>query len=191
MARAILGQTLTSSEGSRSGSLALGEIHNEIRRDYMRADAWLLMDIVNEQLVRPLVELNFGPEVPAPRWTIDTAAELDLADEVGVDRQLLQMGVPLPQRYFYEKYGRPAPIGGDARLNTTTRTSTSTPAVRNSDGNEVRVKLGWPRSPGATAQPRRWTPRSNPSTPGGATGEDTRATDNESENEAEKMKGQK
>lgn len=192
MARAILGQTLTSSEGSRSGSLSLGEIHNEIRRDYMRADAWLLMDIVNEQLVRPLVELNFGPEIPAPRWTIDTAAELDLADEVGVDRQLLQMGVPLPQRYFYEKYGRPAPIGGDARLQYD---DSNVYQYHLQFGiltvNEVRVKLG--------LAPVAWGDRPtspvdasiNPSTPGGATGEDTRATDNESENETAKMKGQK
>lgn len=192
MARAVLGQTLTSSEGARSGSLALGEVHNEIRRDYMRADAWLLMDIVNEQLVRPLVELNFGLDVPAPRWTIDTSAELDLASEVGVDRQLLQMGVPLPERYFYEKYGRPAPIGVDAKLQYD---DSNVYQYHLQFGiltvNEVRAKLGlapvaWgdrPTSPVDTSI--------NQPSPGGATGEDTRESDDEAENEAAKMRAQK
>ncbi|MEN6625220.1 MAG: DUF935 family protein [Candidatus Sumerlaeia bacterium] len=192
MARAILGQTLTSSEGARSGSLALGQVHEEVRRDYMRADSWMLMDIVNGQLVRPLVELNFGPDVPAPRWTIDMSAELDLTSEVGVDRQLLQMGVPLPERYFYEKYGRPAPIGGDARLQYD---DSNVFQYHLQFGiltvNEVRAKLGlapvaWgdrPTSPVDTSI--------NPSTPGGATGEDRRENEDETEDEARKMKGLK
>ncbi|MCE5230887.1 DUF935 domain-containing protein [bacterium] len=192
MSRAVLGQTLTSSEGARSGSLALGEVHNEIRRDYMRADAWLLMDVVNEQLVRPLVELNFGMDVPAPRWSIDLSPELDLTAEVGVDRQLLQKGDPLPERYFYEKYGRPAPLGGDSKLQYD---DSNVYQYHLQFGiltvNEVRAKLGlapvgWgerPTSPVDTSI--------NTSTPGGATGEDTREQEDESENEEKKMKGQK
>ena len=116
MARAILGQTLTSSEGERSGSLALAQVHEAVRHDYMRADAWMLMDLINNQLVRWLVDLNFGESVPAPRWTIDLSPEMDLQGEVEVDRRLLQMGVPLPISYFYEKYGRPAPTAGNPRL---------------------------------------------------------------------------
>jgi phage gp29-like protein len=116
ISRAILGQTLTASEGERSGSLALGRVHEAVRRDYMRADAWLLMEAVNAQLARWLVDFNWGEEVPAPRWTIDLAEELDLEAEVRVDRQLLQMGVSLPEGYFYEKYGRPAPQGDGRRL---------------------------------------------------------------------------
>jgi phage gp29-like protein len=116
ISRGILGQTLTASEGARSGSLALGRVHEAVRQDYLRADAAWLMDAVNTQLVRWLVDLNFGEDVPAPRWRIDLSPELDLAAEVQVDRQLLQMGVPLPVGYFYEKYGRPSPAEGAGRL---------------------------------------------------------------------------
>ncbi len=116
IARAVLGQTLTSGEGQHSGSLALGRVHEEVRRDYIRADACLLMDVINAQLVHWLIDLNFGADFPAPRWTIDVTPELDLESEVQIDRQLLQMGVSLPSGYFYEKYGRPVPTDASRGL---------------------------------------------------------------------------
>ena len=182
MARAILGQTLTSGEGDRSGSLALARVHEAVRRDYVCADARMLMDVVNEQLVRPLVGLNFGENVKSPRWTIDLSPELDLTGEVTVDRQLLQMGVPLPLAYFHEKYGRPAPTGDE-------------PLLRNDDSNvfqyhlqfgiltvnEVRHRLGlapvpWgdrPTSPGGL--------KTTPPPPGSPAGEDLSMNEDESE----------
>lgn len=61
IARSVLGQTLTTDEGRRVGSLALGKVHlqilllqvNAIRRE-------LAESVLTEQLVRPLVEANFG-----------------------------------------------------------------------------------------------------------------------------------
>lgn len=68
IARAVLGQTLTTDEGRRVGSLALGKIHlqilllqvNAIRRE-------LAETVMTEQVIRPLVELNFGPGL-VPRF---------------------------------------------------------------------------------------------------------------------------
>lgn len=116
MTRAVLGQTLTTGEGRRGGSLALARVHEAVRFDYIRTDACFLMDAVNAQLVRWIIDFNFGTDVPSPRWTIDLEPEIDREVEVGIDRQLLQMGVPLPLRYFYEKYGRPEAADGDRRL---------------------------------------------------------------------------
>ena len=114
MSRAVLGQTLTSSQGEGSGSYALARVHEEVRSDYLRSDANLLMDVINTQLIAPMIAMNFGQDVCSPRWTLDLSPQLDLEAEIKVDRQLLQMGVFLPESYFYEKYGRPAPAG-DAR----------------------------------------------------------------------------
>lgn len=74
IARAVLGQTLTTDEGRRVGSLALGKVHlqvlllqlESIRREL--ADAFL-----TEQVIRPIVELNFGPG-PIPTFRFETAA---------------------------------------------------------------------------------------------------------------------
>jgi len=70
IARAVLGQTLTTDEGRRVGSLALGKVHlqilllqvNALRRE-------LAETVMTEQVIRPLIELNFGPgEVPRFRF---------------------------------------------------------------------------------------------------------------------------
>lgn len=71
IARAVVGQTLTTDEGRRVGSLALGKVHlqvfllqvNALRRD-------LADTVLTEQLARPLVEANFGPGL-APRVVLD------------------------------------------------------------------------------------------------------------------------
>ncbi|GAB4319127.1 MAG: hypothetical protein Kow0059_12900 [Candidatus Sumerlaeia bacterium] len=155
MSKIVLGATLTTGEGRRSGSLALGRVHERVRSEYVESDAKALMDVINHQLIRWIVDFNFGPDVPAPRWTIDTTADEDLSQEIEVDRQLVALGVPLPLRYFYERYRRPAPITGDK-------------ALRYDDNNlyqyhlyfgvltinEVRASLGLPPVPWGDAPPR-------------------------------------
>ncbi|MBN1867122.1 DUF935 family protein [Candidatus Sumerlaeota bacterium] len=116
ISKIVLGATLTSSEGRRSGSRSLGEVHERVRSEYIEADARALEDAVNSQLVRWLVDFNFGPDVDIPRWTIDTADLAELAREIDLDRQLVAAGIALPESYFYSKYGRPAPVGREAAL---------------------------------------------------------------------------
>lgn len=182
ISRGVLGQTLTASEGQRSGSLALGQVHEAVRQDYLRADAWLLMDAVNTQLVRWLVDLNFGENVPAPRWTIDLSPELDLEREVQVDRQLLQMGVPLSLGYFHEKYGRPAPTGQASRLQYD---DSNLYQYHLQFGvltiNEVRLKLGLPPVPWGDRPTSPVDTQSTSQTPGDSTGEDPKESINEKE----------
>jgi phage gp29-like protein len=77
MARAILGQTLTTDEGRRVGSLALGKVHLQVLLLQTAAIRRELADaVMTEQVVRPLVELNFGPEAPVPVFAFE-AASLD------------------------------------------------------------------------------------------------------------------
>lgn len=66
IARAILGQTLTTDEGRRMGSLALGKVHLQVFLLQLSALRRELADtVITEQIIRPLVEMNFGPgEVP-------------------------------------------------------------------------------------------------------------------------------
>lgn len=66
ISRAILGQTLTTDEGKRVGSLALGKVHLQVLLLQLEAIRRELADVVmTEQVIRPMVELNFGPgDVP-------------------------------------------------------------------------------------------------------------------------------
>ncbi len=66
MARSILGQTLTTDEGKRVGSLALGKVHLSVLLLQLESVRRELADaVMTEQVIRPLVELNFGQgEIP-------------------------------------------------------------------------------------------------------------------------------
>jgi len=116
ISKIVLGGTLTTSEGRRSGSYALGKVHEAVRNEYVAADARALMEVVNRQIVARLMEYNFGRGIAAPVWTIDTADDEDLQREAQLDGQLIGLGVPLPLGYFYEKYKRPAPRSDERSL---------------------------------------------------------------------------
>lgn len=74
IARAILGQTLTTDEGRRVGSMALGKVHFQVLLLQLAAIRRDLADsVLTEQIIRPLVELNFGPG-PLPRYEFEPLA---------------------------------------------------------------------------------------------------------------------
>lgn len=116
ISKIVLGQTLTTSEGRRSGSLALGDVHDRVRRDYLAADARALGEVMSNQLARWITDFNVGPDVAAPRVVFDCADPAEFATELEVDRELVKMGVSLPANYFYEKYRRPQPAPGQRAL---------------------------------------------------------------------------
>ncbi len=116
ISKVILGQTLTTSEGRRSGSLALGRVHDAVRHDYLAADACALGEVLSRQLVRWIVDFNFGLDAPAPGFAFDVEEPFDSKAELEVDRGLVQLGVPLGLEYFYHKYRRPVPSAGARKL---------------------------------------------------------------------------
>lgn len=116
MSKLVLGATLTTGEGRRSGSLALGKVHERVRSEYIESDARALMNVINSQLIRWIVDFNFGTDIPAPRFVIDTTEDDGLEQEIRIDQDLVKMGVPLPLSYFYERYKRPAPLDKERGL---------------------------------------------------------------------------
>jgi phage gp29-like protein len=62
IARAILGQTLTTDDSQRVGSLALGKVHLQILIMQLKGLRRSLAErVVNEQIIRPLIDANFEP----------------------------------------------------------------------------------------------------------------------------------
>lgn len=73
IARAVLGQTLTTDEGRRVGSLALGKVHLQVLLLQTEASRKELADkVMTEQVIKPLVTMNFGPG-PVPRFEFQTS----------------------------------------------------------------------------------------------------------------------
>lgn len=76
IAKAILGNTLTTGEG-RHGTQALGGVHESMTDKQTSSDGLLQERTLNETLIRWIVEANF-PGVTPPRIAIDTEVKPDM-----------------------------------------------------------------------------------------------------------------
>ena len=97
----ILGQTLTT-ESSKTGSYALGEVHFKVRQDIINSDKKLVETCFNK-LLKWVHELNFGDEF-APEFELFEEEEVNktLAER---DRILSDTGVRFSKQYFLKTYG--------------------------------------------------------------------------------------
>jgi phage gp29-like protein len=109
VSKAVLGQTLTSDVSSDGGSRALGDVHNDVRGDIQRSDANQLASTLNRCLVRPLVDLNFGPQKSYPRIRIGVSDELPIADLMQHITALVPMGLRVEESVIRDRLGLPDP----------------------------------------------------------------------------------
>ncbi len=81
IARAILGQELTTHSGANSsgnGSYALGHVHQSVLENWVQAvRADIAERVLTRQIARPLTHALFGPTAPSPRVAWATAKETD------------------------------------------------------------------------------------------------------------------
>ena len=113
ISKVLLGQTLTTEVGS-VGSLAASQTHEEVREDYIKADADSLSATLNRQLVRWIVDYNFPGVTRYPKVWIRTDPEKDLKSLAERDKTIIvDMGVPVAARYIYDTYGIPQPRQGE------------------------------------------------------------------------------
>lgn len=107
MSKATLGQTLTTEQG-RVGSQALGNVHNEVRMDILRADAEHIADVITKFLIEPMIRLNFGPNAPVPRFQFVTEDATDMAAFATALEKLAPI-LAMPAEWARDKLGIPHP----------------------------------------------------------------------------------
>ncbi len=109
IAKAILGQTLTSDEGTRVGSLALAKVHLDILSYYLqKLKRDLEETVMREQVIRPLVDFNFGA-ARCPRFVLGSYEERDLKLLGSLITQLIEGEVVAPDEPWIREYlGIPA-----------------------------------------------------------------------------------
>ena len=101
-------QTLTSDSGG--GSYAQSKTHNEVRHDLTAADAKALAVTIRRDIIRPLVEFNFGFDVNIPFFEFDCREVEDQKEAVEVLKTLAcDMGLQIPTSYIYRKFNIPEP----------------------------------------------------------------------------------
>ena len=115
--KAILGQTLTASEG-QNGTQALGNVHNEVRMDIRAADARMVEETLFRQLIMPLATLNIaGVDARRlPRLCLDTGEAEDLALYAENLPKLAAAGLKIPVKWAQDKLRIPEPEGGEEVL---------------------------------------------------------------------------
>lgn len=115
ISKVVLGQTLTSQQGS-VGSLALGEVHNEVRLDLLRYDAEAHSTCVNEQIIQRMVDFNWLDVETYPRFVISFRPQRDAGSFTTALRGLVDMGAKIPLRYAHEELGIPQAQEGEEIL---------------------------------------------------------------------------
>ena len=94
IAQGILLQTLTSGEGRRVGSLALGKVHFDVLLYVLENSKADVEAAVNTQMIRPLIDYNFdNPEEVRPRFALGSVDEKNLPQLAQAYDILLKHGV--------------------------------------------------------------------------------------------------
>ena len=98
--RTVLGQTLTSTAGD-VGSLALGNVHNEVRLDKKKSDCDLIQSTMQHCIDMLFYLNNFSGDIPQFLFVDPKGMQRELADR---DAVLKNLGVSFNKKYFEEVY---------------------------------------------------------------------------------------
>jgi len=110
ISKAVLGQTATTD--AVVGGLGSGKEHRQVQEDIERADACALAAILNRDLIRPWIDLEYGPQHTYPRLKIARAEREDLkqlSDSLGV---LVPLGLRVQMSEVRDRFGFSDPPDG-------------------------------------------------------------------------------
>lgn len=131
MSKAVLGQTLTSQQGEK-GSYSLGQVHDRVRGDILKADCEMAAKTIRRDLIRPLVGFNFGWDRPLPWFRFHYEEPEDLKQKAETIRTLVEAGFEgVPEDYVHEKFDIPKPKTGQRTLSNRGRQDSLPPAAAN------------------------------------------------------------
>jgi len=121
----VLGHT--GSTTGTPGKLGQEDMAKEVKQELVEADAQVVDEAISDDIIRPYVDLRFGPQEEYPYYQTDLSQALDLLEESGIDLNLQKMGFPLTKKFVSEKYGRPLPNANDKEDEILTPVSTPSP----------------------------------------------------------------
>lgn len=106
ISKGVLGQTMTTDDGS---SRAQAQVHDEVRSDIRDDDAEQLEETLNRDLVKPYIDLNFGPQENYPQLLLQTAEPEDIATLSEALAKLVPLGLEVGMSTIRDKMGLPDP----------------------------------------------------------------------------------
>lgn len=145
--KVILGGTLTSQADGKSSTNALGNVHNEVRKELKDGDAKQVAATWTRDLIYPLAALNgLAPNGlrRSPRFKIDTAETKDIGVFATSLPPLVALGMRIPIDWAHGELGIPQPEGDQAVL-ATQSPPPATPASGAVDPALAKAKAQLPR----------------------------------------------
>lgn len=107
ISKAVLGRSDASD--ATAGKLGGEQQSGEVRQDILEGDAEELANTLNEQLVRPFIDLNFGPPAAYPRIILRAPETEDLIALTDMLAKLAPLGLKVEQSIIRDKWGLPDP----------------------------------------------------------------------------------
>lgn len=107
ISKAVLGRSDVAD--STAGKLGGETLATEVRQDILEGDAEELSSTLNEQLVKPFIDLNYGPQDAYPRIVLNVPDTEDLVGLVDMLSKLVPLGLEVEQSVIRDKFGLPDP----------------------------------------------------------------------------------
>jgi len=107
LSKLYLGSTGTTDAVSTGLGSSIGDAHLSEEDLIIASDAWRLSEVVENQLVDPMVILNFGPDAVdhAPRFRLATDPPMDRAKEAELLLKVLDVGIDVSLAEARERLG--------------------------------------------------------------------------------------
>ena len=110
ISKAVLGQTATTD--AIAGGHAVGQEHRQVQEDIERADCKALAAILNRDLVRPWMDLEFGPSKAYPRLKIERPEAEDLTALATALEKLVPLGLEVEASEIRDRFHLSEPAKG-------------------------------------------------------------------------------
>ena len=120
--KVILGGTLTSGADGKSSTNALGNVHNEVRKDLRDSDIRQLCSTLTRDLLYPMASLNgLAPDGMrrCPVFRLNVGETEDMVAFSDALPKLVKVGMQIPVQWAQEKLGIPQPEEGQTVLHAT------------------------------------------------------------------------
>jgi len=111
ISKAVLGQTGTTD--SVTSGLGSGAEHRQVQEDIERSDAKALSAIINRDLIRPWMQLEFGFIKGLPRIRIERPESEDITTAANALGVLVPLGLRVSMSEVRDKFGWSDPKAGD------------------------------------------------------------------------------
>jgi len=107
ISKAVLGQT--SSSGGTPGKLGNEKLQSDVRDDIRDDDAEQVEETLNRDLVRPFIDLNFGPQKNYPAIWLRAVKQENIKTLSEALGKLVPLGLRVEQSVIRDKLGLPDP----------------------------------------------------------------------------------